>query len=194
MPACIKAPLRTPASVCAGRCISGPGCMVQAPKIFRRPFSRGASKPGRRSRFRIPAQRGARRMPGRGRILGRIRRCGGRCLYLPHHSQSKAFQLLTLRFRRFAPPCAGSEGFLQAASAGPTGGLPPVGILYPRITGRRIKSAGALLRLRFYHSAFLRPAFSARAIPPASRAIGSGLCTVSTPVFTRTRQSLINFV
>lgn len=46
MPACIKAPLRAPASVCAGRCISGPGCMVQAPKIFRCPFFRGASKPG----------------------------------------------------------------------------------------------------------------------------------------------------
>ena len=168
-----------------GAVFPAPAACVRVPKSSGTLLSGAHQSRGRRSRFRIPAQQGARRMPGRGRIPGRIHRCGGRRLYLPHNFQAKAFQLLTLRCRRFVPPCAGSEGFLQAAS---TGGLPPVGILCPCITGRRIKSAGTLLRLRFYHSAFLPPAFSARAIPPAGRAIGSKLCTrafVSTPVFTQ---------
>lgn len=77
MPACIKAPLRAPAFVCAGRCISGPGCMCAGAKIFRRPSFQGASKPGTAQPLQNsgaagrPAHAGARPHPGKNTPLRR---------------------------------------------------------------------------------------------------------------------------
>lgn len=46
MPACIKAPLHAPAFVCAGRCISGPGCLCAGAKNLPAPFFPGRIKAG----------------------------------------------------------------------------------------------------------------------------------------------------
>ena len=155
MPACIKAPLRAPALCVRGAVFPAPAACDARCQNLPAPFFQGASKPGTAQPLQNsgaagrPAHAG-----GRGPHPGKNTPLRGRRLYLPHNSPSEGLSALTLRCRQFVPPCAGSEGFLQAAS---TGGLPPVGILCPCITGRQHKKAQAHFAPALYHSAFLPP-------------------------------------